>query len=204
MFLVTGDSVTHTEDHWARRSHWAGGRRQLTFHLVFDGTGMAHATAPVRHAIDGVEALDAVPPPWLHLTLTPIGFTDEVDPDAAAAVAADVFEGVAPTGSLSFDTVLLGSEGVLLPPQRADWLDALVQRQRDAVDRHLGAREWGAFHPHVSLAYANRAAPITDVAGALADPAREASGVEGRPTLAHLEQTCADHLYSWRVLRTTG
>lgn len=186
MFLVTGDSVTHTEDHWARRSHWAGGRRQLTFHLVFDGTGMAHATAPVRHAIDRVEALDAVPPPWLHLTLTPIGFTDEVDPDAAAAVAADVFE------------------GVLLPPQRADWLDALVQRQRDAVDRHLGAREWGAFHPHVSLAYANRAAPITDVAGALADPAREASGVEVRPTLAHLEQTCADHLYSWRVLRTTG
>ena len=154
MFLVTGDSVTHTEDHWARRSHWAGGRRQLTFHLVFDGTGMAHATAPVRHAIDGVEALDAVPPPWLHLTLTPIGFTDEVDPDAAAAVAADVFK--------------------------------------------------GAFHPHVSLAYANRAAPITDVAGALADPAREASGVEVRPTLAHLEQTCADHLYSWRVLRTTG
>ena len=111
---------------------------------------------------------------------------------------------MAPTGSLSFDTVLLGSEGVLLPPQRADWLDALVQRQRDAVDRHLGAREWGAFHPHVSLAYANRAAPITDVAGALADPAREASGVEVRPTLAHLEQTCADHLYSWRVLRTTG
>ena len=206
MFLRTGDNVTHTKDHWADRPQWAGGRRQLTFHLTFAGSGLDGATAGLRAALEALPALDVVPSRWLHLTLTPIGFTDEVDADAAAAVADEVFAGwraqePEPAPELWFDTLLIGTEGVLLCPTPASWLDELVGRPRDAVDRHLGARDWHPFWAHASLAYANASIPVGEVTGALEEPAGAASGFAVRPTLSLLELRCADHLYSWRVLR---
>lgn len=203
MFLRTGDGVTHTTNHWADRDQWAGGRRQLTLHLTFAGTGLADATAGLRAALEPL--VDVVPPEWLHLTMTPLGFTDEVDRDVAGAVADDVFTAWADRRpahpELALDTVLVGSEGVLLCGPVPAWLGDLVRLQRETVDRHLGAREWRDFWPHASLGYFNAAVPVEQVAAALADPAREASGVVVEPTLSLLELTCRDHLYAWTVLR---
>lgn len=205
MFLRTGDGVTHTRDHWAGRTHWAGGRRQLTFHLTFEDTGLAAATAPLRAALEPLGGLDVVRGRWLHLTLTALGFADEVDPDAVSAVADEVFDGLGPTGQLAFDTVLVGEEGVLLCPRPAAWLDAVVRTQRAAVDRHLGTREWAPFWPHTSLAYANARVPADSVVDALAavleGPMREVSEIVVEPGVALVSQTCTDHTYTWEELR---
>lgn len=201
MFWCIGDGLTHTRDHWADRPQWRGGRRQLTFHLTFDGSGLAEATAALREGVAGLAAVDEVPPTWLHLTMTALGFTDEVDPDAAGAVAEDAFSGSGAGGDLSFDTLLVGAEGPLLCPRPAGWLDEAVRVQRDAVDRHLGGREWRDFWPHVSLGYANAAVPIGVVADALGPVAEATPPVTVRPAVALVEQTCVDHLYSWREIR---
>ena len=201
MYWHKGDGLTHTRNHWADRTEWAGGRRQLTFHLVF-GPDLTAATTLLRERVADLPAMDAVPAPWLHLTMTALGFTDEVDPDAADGVADEVFGGLRPADELSFDTLLLGAEGPLLCPQPSAWLDEAVRVQREAVDRHLGVRSWRPFRPHVSLAYANDAVPIGDVADALAAPAEATEPFTVRPTLALLEQECSERVYRWRVLRT--
>ena len=211
MFWHLGDGLTHTRDHWAARSDWAGGRRQFTFHLLFDGTGLAEATGSIRDACASVPAFDPVPPAWLHLTLTPLGFTDAVGSDAAGAVADEVAAGLDPVaarrdhlGELVFDTLLLGAEGPLLCPRPTARLDEVVRLQRDAVDRHLGARGWRAFLPHVSVAYANAVIPLESTADVVGPAAEATAPISVRPRMALVEQGIIDRAYRWRVVRMVG
>jgi 2'-5' RNA ligase len=104
-------------------------------------------------------------------------------------------------GSLTFDTVLVGAEGVLLCPQPAGWLETLVRTQRDAVDRHLGPRGWRPFWPHVSLAYSSAVLPVDRIVDALAEPVADAAAVTVVPTVALVAQACDGATYRWRVLR---
>lgn len=60
MLLRTRSGVTDTRDHWTNRTRWAGGRRQLTFHLIFDDSTLADATTGMREALVPLEALDVV------------------------------------------------------------------------------------------------------------------------------------------------
>lgn len=193
--------MTHTKDHWAGRTHWASGRRQLTFHLTFEGTPLATATAPLRAALASVGGLDVVPDRWLHVTLTALGFSDEIKPDAVAAVADQVFGGLDPAGELAFDTVLVGAEGVLLCPRTAPWLDAVVHAQRAAVHSHIGARDWPPFWPHASLAYANSRLSTDEVTRVLAGPTRGASEIVVEPNTRLVAQTIDQHTYTWAELR---
>lgn len=151
--------------------------------------------------------LDLVPAEWLHLTMQPVGFVDEVgaaDAERFVAAVRRRCAALAPV-TLTLGPVELQAEGVWLrvAPQAA------VRRVRAAVRAGI-AEVWGMarvpeaagnFTPHVSLAYSNTDRPSERYAAALA-------GV--RPRLATVELVAIQaivlsrdtHLYRWETLAT--
>ena len=90
----------------------------------------------------------------------------------------------------------------MLTTEPAAWLNSFVSDQRRAVDKVLGARQWGGFWPHLSLAYCNGVMP----ARALAEPLSAAlerlpDRVRARPTLTLMRLGRDTHVYRWDALR---
>jgi 2'-5' RNA ligase len=86
---MTGDpSRTQLRNHWWWRPGWNADRRFYTWHLTFDGQRQLHQlVASYQDALSTVAGLDLIPLEWLHLTMQGVGFTDEVSPDDAHAIA---------------------------------------------------------------------------------------------------------------------
>lgn len=125
MRIAVPPDVTATADHWYWRPGWAPGRRMVTFHLTWENADAVGAlAAAVAPALATVPALDPVPVPWLHLTMTGVGFTDEVSDAALAAVAEPVFAAWKRFGAveLVIEDVLVARESVMLTPAASGWL----------------------------------------------------------------------------------
>lgn len=81
-----------TREHWWWRPGWRLGRQMHTMHLTLQNSPGAEAT--IRHVQDslaGVDAVRPVPIEGLHLTMTGVGFTDEVTTAQLDEVAEQVF-----------------------------------------------------------------------------------------------------------------
>jgi hypothetical protein len=77
--------------HW----RWRPGRRQYAWHLTFGEQTVLRGRAQLLRVagacqarLAGLPGLDLVPAEWLHLTVQPVGFADEV----AGAVRAGIAE----------------------------------------------------------------------------------------------------------------
>lgn len=205
MRLGIEEGVSETADHWWWRPGWRPGRRMVTLHVTvpFEAElhDLARRTAPVLARLG---AFDPVPVHGLHLTMTGVGFTDELDPGQAEQVWDEVMAALPhlEPAPIVLDRLSLGSGGAMLAGPPMPWLQELCQAQREAVDRMRGSSEdRGPFHPHISLAYANGAMPMGQVAEALAPIAEQTPPLTlHRPVLTMMRLGRDTHEYAWDVL----
>ena len=193
------------EDHWRWRPDWAAERACTFWYLTIpDGSVRLPALEEYVGALAGVPWLDAVPTRWWHLTLTEIGYADELDAGLLREVAAGVAEVVAGHRALRlglgpvvrFRTALALAAG---PDDGLRTLQAAVrQRTQEVLGADRPVMHPQRFRPHVSLAYVNRDVPGEDVDAVLAQaPAVDAGVTLDRVTLAAV--TRQDRHYRWRV-----
>jgi 2'-5' RNA ligase len=151
--------------------------------------------------------LDLVPFQWLHLTMQPLGFLDEVDAGDLERVVAAVGRRCAALAPvrLTLGPAQLQAEGVWLRVAPA----AAVRRVRAAVRAGI-AEVWGAarvpepagsFTPHVSLAYSKTDGPSEPYAAALAAVGPRSATVQ----LAAIQAISLGrdtHRYRWETVAT--
>jgi 2'-5' RNA ligase len=200
--------------HWWWRPGWRPGRRLHAWHLTFGDQTVSRGWAELRRVVGGYQArlaglpgLDLVPAGWLHLTVQPVGFADQVGPGDAERIVAAVRRHCAALAPLrlTLGPAQLQAEGVWLrvAPHVA------VRRVRAAVRAGI-AEVWGAarvpepaggFTPHVSLAYSNTDGPDESFAAALAATAPRSAIVELSAVQA-ISLGRDAHLYRWDTLAT--
>lgn len=163
-------------NHWDWRPEWGGRRNCWYWYLTF-APRMIEQVVPQRD-LDLVRAtpwLDAVPSQWLHLTVSEVGFADELDEAALTAIR----DGVAGLTDeecrprLQLGPVQAMRTAVVLSADGGEGLHRLQQRVREAtaqvLDTDASLFHPHAFWPHVSLGYVNRPVPKDQVADLLGD-----------------------------------
>jgi hypothetical protein len=195
--------ATQLRNHWYWRPGWNANRRFYTWHLTFDGQHQLHQlVSTYQDALSDVPGLDLIPVPWLHLTMQGIGFTDEVRPEQARAIADAASQRLAelPPAELTFHKPVIRPEALALPPAPIQPLATIRDTIRDAI-----AAVWGQdgvpetgnrFEPHLSFVYVNTDAPADAVAIALnsIDP-EPVQVVVNQASLIALRRD--DHVYRW-------
>lgn len=193
-----------TSSHWWWRPGWNEDSRYYTFHLTFGAepsvAEIARLCSPV---LEPMKNVGPVPEPWLHLTMTGIGFVpdvpEEVLTELSERVLTTAVDQIDDCSELVFETVFLGSEGVMLTGPTPDWLAELKRAQERAVDDLLGPREWGGFWPHTSLAYFSGEIDEGALVAGL-NEAGLADVVVTRPTVSLLELRRESKLYAWNTV----
>ena len=205
MRVTAADGVVQTRNHWWWRPGWGLGTRYYTWHLTFEHCHELHLLASrMRPALARHPVQDAIPDGWLHLTMTGIGFDTDVSQQQLDEIAAEVFAELPelPSGVLTFDSVLVADEGVLLPARKDTWLMELSGLQRRVVGRVVGHAEWdGPFWPHVSLSYSSGAAPVAPLVADLraVAPLQETLAV-ARPRVTLMRINRDSRQYQWDVV----
>jgi 2'-5' RNA ligase len=201
-------------NHWWWRPGWAPGRRLYAWPLTFGDQAVCRGRADLRRVVAGYQArlaglpgLDLVPAEWLHLTVQPVGFADEVGAGDAERIVVAVRRRcavLAPLG-LTLGPAELQAEGVWLRVAPS----AAVRRLRPAVRAGI-AEVWGAarvpepaggFTPHVSLAYSNTDGPDEPYAAALAAVPPRSATVD-LAAIQAITLIRKGHLYRWETLAT--
>jgi len=200
---TTPRTFDRARDHWWWRPGWGPGSRYLTFHLTFEGATALHAAAErVAADLRGACAVDLVSTDWLHLTMTGVGFTAEVDDRALEGLSDVVFSWAAATRTdpLRFDRSFAYSEGFGIAMRPATWLDDLKAIQSDAVSAVRDVRNDSGFQPHVTLAYFSGDADLARVEHAARRLPEDGISVD-HPRLSLIELGRDDRMYTWRILR---
>lgn len=132
--------------------------------------------------------MDVVPPEWLHLTMTGVGFAGDFDSGAVTSIAAAVLEAAQSLDvtPVVFDRLFLYGEGVCLSAECA-WLQDLKALQLDLVRK---------------AAYFSGEVDEQDLHTALDDAQLRPVEVP-EPRLSLLELGRDDRVYRWRVLAQT-
>ena len=192
-------------DHWVWRPEWTPERTCLYWYLTFQAHDIAAAVGePALEEVRRASWLDAIPPRWCHVTLTDIGFADELKASDVRRVRRAVADSVAGEHRLP---LLLGPvqayrSALVLAAGPLSRLRAIRGAVRQATSGVLGNRHADVhghvFWPHVSLGYVNRsvdAGTVHRFLGRLPDV--DAVIDVGALTLAAV--TRRDRHYQWEV-----
>src|SRR4051812_5589617 len=96
-------AVRGFKDHWSWRPDWTASRPRWLWYLTFEHQpDVSAAAAPAAESLRATGA-DVVPPEWLHLTVTDIGFADEVDEWTLQIAADAVREALQETPALELE-----------------------------------------------------------------------------------------------------
>lgn len=193
-----------TRNHWWWRPGWGPGTRYVTFHLTFErAPTLAAEAARIGSLLSGVSGVDVIPPKWLHLTMTGVGFAAELDGGTLDRLAQAVLGRVSSlaTGPLSLSWLYLHREGLSLASDPTPWLSELKLAQETAVAAETGAGRTGdePFHPLVSLAYFTGEVDESALVRAVDDAAPTEIVVE-QPMVSMIELNRDRQVYTWRVL----
>lgn len=198
-------TAAQTRNHWWWRPDWEVGARHYRWALTFEHCHELHLlAATTRPALRAHPAQDAVPDAWLHLTTTPIGFSDDVTPEQAAEVADRTLAQIdeVPDGVLTLDGFDVTGEGVVLTARKDLWLGELAALQRRVIEELLGPREWDRqWSPHIALAYANGTEPASGLVDSLRGCApRQPELVVSRPRISLVRMNRDARQYQWDVV----
>lgn len=195
-------ATTDLRDHWQWRPDWASDRPCLLWYLTFDHEPeLWRLSERVHGRLHCARTLDAVPLPWLHLTLDDVGFVDELAPDQVEEVIGTAGAAVkgwrAPPITLGPITTMVSA--LVLRAAPAVELGHLHHRLRASTAAVLGpdaASGLGDFRPHVSLAYSNDACDRRTVMEPLATLSCEQVAVAA-PQLTLAAVTRRSRHYQW-------
>jgi 2'-5' RNA ligase len=203
MFAATRSEM---RDHWTDwRPEWTRTRTCLYWYLTFrEDQLQAVLGDEILRAAAGPRWLDAVPPEWCHVTVTDVGFTDELsrrDVDRVTEAVADAVSGEDRL-RLSVGPVQSFATAVVLTVGPLDRLRAVKATVRRSTAGALGPRHADVhrrlFWPHLSLGYVNRPVEADTVTRFLAGvPPVQAEVDVDALTLAAV--TRRDHRYQWEV-----
>lgn len=198
-------TVAEFHDHWTWRPEWTPERTCLYWYLTFREDDISAILGEdVLQLVRDVSWLDAVPPRWCHVTVTDVGFTDDLQPLDVEAVTAAVADAVAGADRLRLTlgpVHTLGSAVVLTagPLHRLRRVKAQVRRAtRSALGpRHADVHR-NVFWPHLSLGYVNRAVDAA-AASRFLQAVPEVSASVGVDALTLAAVTRRGHGYRWEV-----
>lgn len=197
--------ATQLRNHWYWRPGWNANRRFYTWHLTFEGQHQLHdLVTAYQQALRDVPGLDLIPLEWLHLTIQGVGFTDEVHPNQARAIAEEASRLLAqlPPVELTFHQPLIRSEALALTPLPAP----VIVTVRDTIRRSIAA-VWGVggvpetgnrFDPHLSFAYVNTDCPADATLQALTSVNQEPVHVAVKEA-SFIILNRDERLYRWRT-----
>ncbi len=192
-----------TRNHWWWRKGWGPGTRYLTWHLTFEGATAFHEAAKrAGEALNTVPGVDVVPVEWLHLTMTGVGHSRDLDPETLNEHVDSVFSAASSTsvGPLVFDRLFIYQEGLCLSATSPE-LQELRKLQGELVSAAGGPvpDPEDVFHPHVSLGYFSQEISEEALSDAL-DVADLGPVVVASPRLSLIELGRDDRVYTWRVV----
>jgi 2'-5' RNA ligase len=201
---LTGPGRARLRDHGQWRPDWTVGRVGLLWFLTFEGqAALTDWQDDARALLEGSHWLHAVPTPWLHLTLTGLGFADELEPDEVTDVVVAARAGLdgfalpelrlGPVTGME-DSLVLGAA----PVPELERLAALLRKAREDV---LGPRaddDTSGYPPHVTVGYARADCDQDEAVGPLGHLASDL--VATRATALTLAAaTRHRHHYEWTV-----
>jgi hypothetical protein len=196
--------VDRFTDHWSWRPEWTEQRPRLLWYLTFEGVPDVHRLAePAAGRLRDARA-DVIPSQWLHLTVSDIGFADEVDHPARVAGAAAVRRLLGGEGplDLTLGPVAVLPGAVVLPAAPRGPLahirDALRCATAGAGTDPADDLD-GEYWPHVSLCYVNRRTDHERLWAAVRSAGQGTVGARC-DRLAQALVTRRDGHYRWKVL----
>jgi 2'-5' RNA ligase len=187
--------------HWWQRPGRHPGREQYHWHMLFhDQPAVRDLAAAAQERLAGLAGLDAVPPPWLHLTTTIVGFADEVPDDRIEAMVGEarrLLAAIAPI-PVRLGRVLYSPEAVTLAVEPWGALDPVLEAVQAAAafagcDGHTDTNPWV---PHVSVAYSSGPGPAAPVVEALGTRLPEVH--VAMRSISLVAQTQVGHSWQWR------
>jgi 2'-5' RNA ligase len=192
-------------DHWVWRPEWTSERTCLYWYLTFPEDQIAAAVGePLLEEVRRTTWLDAIPPRWCHVTLTDIGFADELDVSEVRRVHEAVARSVSEEHGLPLvlGPVQAYRSALVLATGPLSGLRSVRTAVRRATSGALGARHADVhghlFWPHLSLGYVNRCVDARTVDRFLAGLPHVNSRIDvGAVTLAAV--TRRDRHYQWDV-----
>lgn len=193
-------------DHWTWRPEWTPSRPRLLWYLTFEhAPHVASAAAPWAAGLAGC-GVDVVPPRWLHLTVSDVGFVDEIDDVSLAAATESVRHALRdePPMQLELSHVEALPGAVVLAAEPVEQLRRIRTLVRDAMSG-VGLSPpddlTGPFRPHVSLAYVNKGSDHARLLAAFETARDQEFGIEVPcDRVAQVLVTRDRGQYRWAVL----
>jgi 2'-5' RNA ligase len=166
-------------NHWVDKPEWARDRRLWAFYLTFGLDPAVHEFAAAHQSnLRSLPGLDMVDPPWLHLTVQGVAFTDQVDDETLDRLSTAVAEQLVaePGITLRLGRPFPDDDAIVIGVDADPPLEFLRDRLRMVASQTLERGELyalpepaGGFAPHITIAYVNAAAPlVSDVNDRLA------------------------------------
>jgi 2'-5' RNA ligase len=192
--------TTRLLSHRSWRTDWTLERTCLYWYLTFEAEPALHALVDeLTAALAGVGSVDVVPNDWLHLTVLPVGYVDEVvrsDVNAMVAAAESIRDLMPLTIELGPVTTM--TDAVVLPVVHSPELDRVHATLTEGLGT-LRPVEDDGFAPHVSFGYLNSDCHRDEVMGVFTDVVqRPMSLVVPRLTLAAV--TRLETHYRWEAV----
>jgi 2'-5' RNA ligase len=144
------------------------GRHFYACHIIFENQPDVQRLAAFYQApLRKFPGLDLIPPPWLHLTMQGIGFTDEVSGGEINRITAGISGRLASITPpvVTFIRPTVQSDAIYMPAAPAAALDEVRGNTHEAIKEVLGperspdmnfTQALQKYKPHVSIAYVNR------------------------------------------------
>lgn len=203
MHVESAPDAAQLRNHWWLRPGWTPDTRMLAWHLTFEGQADLHRLAKdAQRAVGGIDALEPVPPEWLHLSLATFGATTDVTEDCVRQAINAAHQHIADLEplELSFSRTVVLAESVVLCPADSSGLRGLRSAVQASVRQVRGAgapADLDSAEPHVAVAYARGPAFGAAVARAL-ESAALPDVTPVHPTLTLTQMHRDGRLYRWR------
>jgi 2'-5' RNA ligase len=201
---LTGPPRVRLRDHRQWRPDWTAGRVSLLWYLTFEDQNPLRAWQDAaRTLLQPSPSLAVVPTAWLHLTVTDLGFVEDLSPAEVASVVAAARAELDGFGlpELRLGPATTMDDSLVLEAAPAADLERLTALLRTAGARVLGDRAHdgvGGSAPHVTVGYVSGECDqheLLDHLGAAADDV-----VAARATAVVLAAvTRHEQHYEWTV-----
>lgn len=191
------------QDHWSAETEEDDpARKRLMWFMLFSEQPQVAELARLGQArLSKLPGLDLVPPEWLHLTTLIAGFSDEIAPEQAEAMALARHAGrlLACTSPIpvTLGRVLYHPRAVMLDAGPSAALEPVLRAVQEATrvatgrDGSLHTAPWA---PHITLAYSNMVRPAAPVISALG---RKLPSAEVTISSVSLVSQAPEQLWTW-------